>query len=118
MVGGKIAHPETAWQTALREVQEETALTVHAMLAVPYINQFYEPLHDRINAIPVFVAIVRSGLEPTLDNEHTEYVWSTVEDALLKLPWPAQREGLQAAEELLSRPTSLHNHLKVPRTTP
>ena len=57
MVGGKLTSEETAWQACLREVGEETNLSVQRLLAVPYVNRFYEWQHDRINDIPVFVAV-------------------------------------------------------------
>lgn len=114
MVGGKIEGSETAWQAALREVREETGLTVQKMYAAPYINQFYEPAHDRINAIPVFVALVDLTAQPELDSEHKQAQWFTVEEAVKHLPWPAQRDGLQAADNMLAMPNSLLDHLCVP----
>ena len=113
MVGGKIREDETAWFTALRELREETGLTVLEFYSVPYVNQFYEWQHDRLNVIPVFVAVV-PHTEPQLDAEHTEYNWCTTEEALRRLPWPAQRQGLAAAMQLLDGPhPSLREHLRV-----
>jgi dihydroneopterin triphosphate diphosphatase len=106
MVGGKLAQDETAWQACLRELAEETQLPVQRLLTVPYINRFYEWRHDRINDIPVFVAVTRPGSEPVLDDEHCAAEWLRLEAALERMPWPGQREGLKAAEDLL-----LHNAL-------
>lgn len=100
MVGGKLQAGEAAWKAALREIQEETRLPVTRLLTVPYINRFYEWKHDRINDIPVFVALT-SGREPVLDEEHSDFAWLSLEEALQRLPWPGQREGLQAAQSLL-----------------
>jgi len=102
MVGGKLKTEETAWQACLREVAEETQLPVERLLAVPYVNRFYEWQHDRINDIPVFVAVTRRGQDPVLDEEHSDFAWLPLEAALGRLPWPGQREGLRAAENLLS----------------
>jgi dATP pyrophosphohydrolase len=102
MVGGKLETEETAWQACLREVAEETQLPVERLLAVPYVNRFYEWQQDRINDIPVFVAVTRSGQDPVLDEEHSDFAWLPLEAALARLPWPGQREGLRAAENLLS----------------
>ncbi|MEO8179743.1 MAG: NUDIX domain-containing protein [Deltaproteobacteria bacterium] len=101
MVGGKLASEETAWQACLREVGEETQLPVQRLLAVPYVNRFYEWQHDRINDIPVFVAVTRAGSNPVLDAEHSDFTWLSLEAALERLPWPGQREGLRAAAALL-----------------
>ncbi len=101
VVTGKIEDGETAWQAALRELSEETGLKARRLLAVPYVNQFYEWQHDRINAIPVFVAIVGAG-DVELNHEHTEHRWLAADDAAALLAWPAQRDGLLAAHALLS----------------
>ncbi|HKO94242.1 MAG TPA: NUDIX domain-containing protein [Polyangiaceae bacterium] len=102
MVGGKLEAQEAAWQACLREVAEETQLPVERLLAVPYVNRFYEWQQDRINDIPVFVAVTRRGQDPVLDEEHSDFAWLSLEAALERLPWPGQREGLRAAENLLS----------------
>ena len=75
VVTGKIEAGEAAWQAALRELREETGLQAERLLAVPYVNQFYEWEHDRINAIPVFLAVVDADAAIVLDGEHAEYAW-------------------------------------------
>ena len=112
MVGGKIEPGESAWSACLRELGEETGLTVERLFAVPFVNRFYEWKHDRINDIPVFVAIT-SGQEPTLDDEHSEFCWLDVARAGKRLPWPGQRHGLMAAHELLTGNTALQPHVEV-----
>ena len=113
MVGGKLESEETAWQACLREVGEETQLPVQRLLAVPYVNRFYEWQHDRINDIPVFVAVTRSGANPVLDAEHSDFIWLALEAAVEHLPWPGQREGLRAAAALLEGGEQLQGFLEV-----
>ncbi|TPV96627.1 MAG: NUDIX domain-containing protein [Myxococcales bacterium FL481] len=113
MVGGKLKPDETAWQACLREIAEETQLRVRRLITVPYVNRFYEWQHDRINDIPVFLAVTDSGAEPILDEEHTEAVWVSSQQANDLLPWPAQREGLLAAEAMLLGSSSLIEFLEV-----
>lgn len=113
MVGGKLKTNETAWQACLRELHEETRLPVQRLLTVPYINRFYEWLHDRINDIPVFVAVTSSAAEPVLDDEHSAAAWLGAKEAVLRLPWPGQREGLLAAEELLTNNPTLQGFLEI-----
>ncbi len=112
MVGGKIEAGETAWQTCIRELQEETGLVPDRLLCVPYVNQFYEWKHDRINAIPVFVALVEG--DPRLDGEHDAFEWLSAAQACERLPWPGQKEGLIAAEALLLRNDSLQEFMEIP----
>lgn len=102
VVTGKIEDGETAWEAAQRELFEETGLEPQRLLAVPYVNQFYEWEHDRINAIPVFLAVVDREAPITLDDEHVEAAWFDLETATGQLAWPGQREGLRAAAALLA----------------
>ena len=118
MVGGKLAADETAWQACLREIAEETQLPVTRLLSVPYVNRFYEWQHDRINDIPVFVALTRASANPVLDDEHSEYEWLALETALERLPWPGQRDGLRAAAALLNDGELLQGFLEVSLPTP
>ena len=103
IVTGKIEDGETAWQAALRELSEETGLKPLRFFAVPYVNQFYEWQHDRINAIPVFLAIADLDAPISLDEEHTDFQWAPVTEAVAKLSWPGQRDGLLAAHRLMEQ---------------
>jgi 8-oxo-dGTP pyrophosphatase MutT (NUDIX family) len=113
MVGGKLEADETAWQACLRELAEETRLPVARLLCVPYVNRFYEWRHDRINDIPVFVAVTERGANPVLDDEHSDFAWLGLDAALARLPWPGQCEGLRAADALLCRGHVLQGFMEV-----
>jgi len=112
MVAGKLEAGEAAWQACLRELREETELVPLRLLAVPYVNRFYEWEADRINDIPVFVAVT-GQVEPVLDSEHSEHRWLSPAHALPLLPWPGQRDGLRAAHRLLTEDLALQRHLEI-----
>lgn len=114
MVGGKLESGETAWQGCLRELEEETALQAVRLLAVPFLNRFYEWQADRINDIPVFIALVAKDSNPILDDEHTRFEWLSLDEAVSRLPWPGQREGLKAANDLLRDSGPLPAFLDIP----
>ena len=42
-----------------------------------------------------FAARAPAGWEPTLNEEHDEYRWTTVEEALSLLHWPEAREAVR-----------------------
>ncbi len=67
MVGGKIESGEAAWETAHREVTEETGHAPDRLWTLPSVNAFYEWQDDRINLIPAFAAALpgRGGRRPT-----------------------------------------------------
>lgn len=113
MVGGKLKDDETAWQGCLRELAEETQLPVRRLLTVPFINRFYEWRHDRINDIPVFVAVTDQGATPVLDDEHSEACWLSPGEALGRLPWPAQQQGLDVADRLLRGEIELADFMEI-----
>lgn len=101
MIGGKIEKGETAWQTALRELLEETGLHPSRLWSVPSLNAFYEWEHDRVNLIPAFGAEITG--DPTLDDEHDEYRWMLPTEASEALCWPEQQRLLMLSASLVER---------------
>ena len=87
MVAGKIQKNEKAWEACLREIKEETKLKIDELYSVPVVNSFYEWETDSLHNIPVFLAITQ-GSEVTLDEEHSEYGWFYIDEAISKIPWP------------------------------
>lgn len=104
MVGGAIETGEAAWQTALREVREETGWTPQRLWTIPSMNAFYEWQHDRVNLIPAFAAAIApddAAGGPTLDDEHDAFAWLAPEAAADRLAWPEQQRLLRLAAQLL-----------------
>jgi dATP pyrophosphohydrolase len=99
MVGGKIESGEAAWETALREVEEETQQTPQQFWALPSVNTFYEWRTDRVNLAPAFGAALTE--DPTLDDEHDAFVWLPAEEAAERLAWPEQNRLLRLADRVL-----------------
>ncbi len=99
MIGGKIEEGETAWETGLREVEEETGQSPTRFWALPSVNAFYEWQNDRINLAPAFAA----GLsrDPTLDDEHDAFTWLPAQEAAQRLDWPEQKRLLRLADRVL-----------------
>lgn len=100
MVGGKISAGEKAFETAIRELREETGLTPARFWTVNFVNSFYEAAHDRINVIPVFAAEVVSDAV-RLSGEHDECAWLPFDEAVKRLEWPAQKEGLRMIHDYI-----------------
>ena len=93
-VSGKIEDGETAWQAALREIREETTLRVDRLYSADICEQFYVANGDYIWIAPVFVAIVRADQLVRLNREHSEFTWTTFEEAIGMVPFPGQKEIL------------------------
>lgn len=102
MVGGKIGPGEAAWQTALRELAEETGWRpgagLRALWALPSVNAFYEWREDRVVLAPAFAAHVAG--DPALDDEHDGWAWLPADEAASRLAWPEQARLLRLAARL------------------
>ena len=100
-VAGKIEKGETASQTAIRELKEETGLAPYRMFVADHISSFYESNSDQMNIVPVFGIEVRS-LNVILSEEHCEFKWTTFEEAYDILTWNGQKKGLKVVYEMLN----------------
>ena len=99
MLVGKIGRGETAWQAALREVQEETGQPPSRLWTLPSVNHFYEWQQDRINLIPAFAAELHD--DPTLNHEHDDFAWWAPQVAASRTDWPEQQRLLNLTTRLL-----------------
>lgn len=102
MIGGKVDAGEAAWETALRELAEETGWHpgggLLTMWTLPSVNAHYDWVADRVVLAPAFAAEVEG--EPVLDEEHDAAAWLPVEAAARRLAWPEQARLLRLAASL------------------
>ena len=99
-VAGKIETGETAPETAIRELKEETGLDPLTMFVADHVSRFYEEHGDQINLVPVFGIEVNSD-KVTLSEEHIDYKWVDINEALSTLVWNGQKEGLKTVHEMI-----------------
>ncbi len=102
MVTGRIDDGEKAYETALREVKEETGCKAEGLWVVPNINFFYAPDKDRVISIPVFLIKINSNQTVKLSEEHTEYKWVNSEDAKRYFIWEGQRKSVDLIMQYLT----------------
>ena len=100
-VAGKIEKGETASQTAIRELKEETGLVPYKMFVADHVSTFYESNFDQVNLVPVFGIEVKS-LDVILSEEHCQFKWTTFEKAYDILTWNGQKKGLKVVYEMLN----------------
>jgi len=103
MVTGSVKQDETAWETAIREIKEETNLTPSKLWVVPNINSFYMPEDDTIHFVPVFVAEVTCSQEVKISSEHVEYKWTDREEACTLLAWEGQRKSAEIIHKYFTK---------------
>ena len=90
-IAGSIEPGETAWQAALREMMEETELVPSRLYSADLCEQFYEVGRDSIWFAPIFVAYVEPDATVRLNEEHSEYCWTSIGRAIDLLPFPGQK---------------------------
>ena len=103
-VGGHIEEKrgETAWQAALRELDEETGLDVERWFRIDRPETFYNPENDTIYLVPAFAALVAANAEPTISGEHQAWRWQAVEGAAASVDWAAMRDSILMVGEALA----------------
>ncbi len=99
MVTGRIEEGEKAWQTALREIKEETGLEPLRYWVLPNVNSFYSPESDAVVLIPVFASEVSAEQSVKLSEEHIDYKWVEYEECLAAVVWPGHRRSVEILYE-------------------
>ena len=99
-VAGKIEKDEKAWQTAVRELKEETGFEPKRMFIAAHVSHFYEKYEDRMNLVPVFGIEVDSK-NVILSDEHIDYKWVDFKEAFETLVWNGQKKGIQTVYNML-----------------
>lgn len=114
MVTGKLNSEESPSLAVQREIFEETGLVCKEIYNVD-VTMFYDQLKKRIAFSANFCAFA-NYLEPiTLSpNEHDQYQWCTLSEALSLLAFPSQKETLKFISKyyVLEKP-HLANILKI-----
>jgi len=100
IITGKIEKNEKAFETALREVREESGLTPFRLFVLPHTTTFYSPRTDEISLIPLFVCLVK-GKMVTISDEHSDYLWLNPNKASQKLYFKSQKENVKFIEQNL-----------------
>ena len=112
MVTGKIKESEKAYQTAIREIKEETGLTPLQLWVAPTVNSFYEPKDEYICLLPVFAVRVEAD-KIQLSDEHTEYKWVKKNEAQKLLAWDGQRKAVQIIEDYFLNEKSFFHFVEI-----
>jgi dihydroneopterin triphosphate diphosphatase len=95
LAAGRVEAGETAVDAAARELLEETELVA------PTLDDLGDDLgYDGVR-VHAFAARAPADWEPTLNEEHDEYRWCSLDEALELLRYEEPREALRRAAVLL-----------------
>lgn len=113
VITGTIEKGETAIQTAIRELKEETGLTPVKMWALPMLAQFYERYSDTVQFSPTFCVLVNTK-DVTISNEHIDFKWLNSEDCNNILTLPSHKQGTNLLKDYLQNIDKLkHFEIKI-----
>ena len=99
-VAGRIEPGERPEEAAVRELGEETGLTVDRLYNVT-VQPFYLHKLGTVELAVVFAAFVRRTQEIVLGEEHTHFEWLSTDAALERFVWPRERSALRDVMQLL-----------------
>jgi len=94
-VSGRIEAGEAAWQTALREIGEETGLKDGALYTTGCTDSFYDPAENTIELMPIFLLMAERETAITLDDSQSAYAWLDVDATLERLTFAGHKTALE-----------------------
>jgi len=113
MVSGKIKDGEKAYETAVRELKEETGLTPEQIWVAPRVNSFYSHETDKICLVPVFAIKVKSDKDVYISKEHCDFKWCEADEAKKLLAWDGQRKALELIQHYFLNEKSFLNFVEI-----
>jgi type II secretory ATPase GspE/PulE/Tfp pilus assembly ATPase PilB-like protein/8-oxo-dGTP pyrophosphatase MutT (NUDIX family) len=99
-VHGHIEPGEQPQDAAVREVREESGLAVERLYVVR-VQPFYLRKTQTVQLAVVFAAFVAEPGDATIAGEHQNHAWLSVDEAIERFGFPAERASLREIVELL-----------------
>ena len=111
-ITGALEYDESFEEAAMREVREETGISVEQVFSAGFTQHF--PIRSEWRATygegptqveeRVFYAFIPSNTRPELCTEHQSFRWCSTEEAVSLLEFGQNRQCLLAVEKALSFP--------------
>jgi 8-oxo-dGTP diphosphatase len=108
-VSGWIEDGELPHLAALRELREESGFDALELYSVDAVFDLYAWRRGTVEGIVPFAALVPADREPTLSDEHDEWRWAPLSEAVERVPYELQRAALRRIDaDLIARPALAH----------
>ena len=99
-VHGRLEPGEEPEKAAVRELREETSLTLDRLYNVT-VQPFYLHTSHTVQMAVVFAAFVAEPATIVLGDEHQAHAWLSIAEALNRFAWPRERAALREITEIL-----------------
>ena len=99
-VHGHVEDGETPEDAAIREVREETGLTIERLYNVT-VHAFYLHQTNTVEMAVVFCAFASSEAPVRLGREHVDHEWLPLDEAAERYLWPRATQALGEIRKLL-----------------
>lgn len=102
---GHIEKEEHALEAAIREAREETGLDLTPRDNFVHKQEYWYMLKDEKvkKRVTMFLAMAKPGQNVRISNEHTGFVWLSLEEAREKLSFKNQVELITMANEYIDK---------------
>ena len=100
-IHGRLERGERPEDAAVREVMEETGLTIVRLYNVT-VQPFYLHMFQTVQLAVVFAAFVDEPATIVLGEEHQTHEWLSAADAASRFVWPREVEALAHIRKLLA----------------
>ncbi|MAT38562.1 MAG: NUDIX pyrophosphatase [Ectothiorhodospiraceae bacterium] len=105
VITGTVEAGERAYESAFREIAEETSLAAEKIIILPMIASFYSQRSDCIHQVPVFALEVPPDAPVALSDEHSTFLWGSFETAISMLPLPSHKQGTELLRQIIVEDT-------------
>lgn len=116
IVSGKIEKKEKAFETALRELKEETGFFPKKFWTCPIVNLFLFPIDDEIHATSVFAVLIDKTEKPKLSFEHSKFKWLSLAEAKKIITWPGQVKALEITNDYIINGKNSEKFSEIPKS--
>ena len=82
------------------ECKMDLGLITEKIWTIDKVNTFYDAKKNVMNLIPIFGVKVDTQ-KVILSNEHIEYKWCNINEAIKLLTWTQQKKGIKIFHEML-----------------
>lgn len=100
---------ETPLEALFRELEEETGIKEYLNIwNVPFVASYHSMKRNAICFSPVFAVEVNNFVQIKLSPEHTDFIWTDIDNAIKMIYIPSYATSLNIVNSYILNPDSSH----------